>query len=141
MLLVLMRICPSCPHAHSRLTTSLSSADWAVDRPLHFLPMATVWLGSPSFWCLAWDLLVRSYTYTVTHAWSIRRNKYVCIFITLAFFTGKVRTYLLLLNPSVKNKKNKYWPRDDNLETGGEVGEETEHAEETSGWASSKQRG
>jgi hypothetical protein len=74
MWLVLMRIGPSCPNAHSRLTMSLSSADWAVYRHLHFLPTVCIWFGCISLGAW-WDLLVCIYTHIVTSNY----HKHVCI--------------------------------------------------------------
>ncbi len=47
MWLVLVRIVPSCPNAHSRLILLIPSAYLTVYRCPHSLPRGAVWLGCP----------------------------------------------------------------------------------------------
>ncbi len=74
---VLMRISPSCSHAHSRLILSLSSAsELYIDATFTLFPTGTVWLGHPYLRSLTWNsgcIDVHTYYGAGYHIYSMRQ--------------------------------------------------------------------
>jgi hypothetical protein len=116
MLLVLMRIGPSCPRAHSRwLCRSLLWTGLFIDA-FTFFPL----FGFAALFWGAWlGIFYFAHTYTLLsnydmHSWIGSINTVCMYFNHIDFFYWQGRIDLLLLNPCVKNREDPgcFRPRD-----------------------------